>query len=118
MAEDGTQGSPKVAARAETEGPPGGNGARGDGHHLPNGVSAPPDGRLHPADVDPTETQEWLDALESVVQRAGPERARFLLERLKDRAGRHGIETPFTANTAYINTIPVARQPLFPGNRD
>jgi pyruvate dehydrogenase E1 component len=117
MAADGVPGSPKVAPRPDTESPKGGNGARGDGH-LPNGASAPPDSRRPPADVDPAETREWLDALESVVQTAGPERAQFLLERLKDRAARHGIETPFTANTAYINTIPVARQPLFPGNRD
>jgi pyruvate dehydrogenase E1 component len=110
MAAEGAQTSPKAATRPEAESAGGGNGARAD-RPLPNG--------RHPAaDVDPVETREWLDALESVIQTAGPERAEFLLERLKEKASRHGIETPFTANTAYINTIPVAHQPLFPGNRD
>src|SRR5439155_16249542 len=64
------------------------------------------------------ETKEWLDALEAVLQLEGPERARYLLTELKNKAVREGVEIPFTANTPYINTIPPARQPPYPGNRD
>jgi pyruvate dehydrogenase E1 component len=70
------------------------------------------------ADVDAEETREWLDSLESVVQHDGPDRARFLLAELKHKALTQGVEVPFTANTPYINTIPVSRQPVFPGNRE
>lgn len=76
----------------------------------------PPPSRLR--DADPTETAEWLDALEGVLQTAGPERASFLLEEIKQKAARNGVEIPFTANTPYINTIPVSRQPPFPGSRE
>ena len=69
-------------------------------------------------DLDTVETNEWLDALEGVLQTEGPERARFLLSQLKHKAVRNGVEIPFTANTPYINTIPPGRQPLFPGHRE
>jgi len=68
-------------------------------------------------DVDPQETQEWLDALEAVLENEGVERAHFLLERLIDKARRSGAYLPFSANTAYLNTIPVQRQERFPGDR-
>jgi pyruvate dehydrogenase E1 component len=57
-------------------------------------------------DADSLETQEWLDALEAVLEREGPERAHFLLERLIDKARRSGAYLPYKATTAYINTIP------------
>ena len=69
-----------------------------------------------PADVDPLETREWLDALEGVIAREGPDRAHFLIDHLIDRARRSGSYVPFSANTAYVNTIPVERQPRFPGD--
>src|SRR5438105_433503 len=69
-------------------------------------------------DPDVAETQEWLDALDGVLQTGGPERARFLLSQLKNKAIRSGVEIPFTANTPYINTIPPSRQPPFPGSRE
>src|SRR2546423_427282 len=69
-------------------------------------------------DVDTAETKEWLDSLEAVLQTEGPERARFLLGELEDKAVRNGVEIPFTANTPYINTIPTSRQPPFPGSRE
>jgi len=52
-------------------------------------------------DPDALETQEWLDALEAVLEREGPERAHFSLERLIDKARRSGAYIPFSANTAY-----------------
>jgi pyruvate dehydrogenase E1 component len=68
-------------------------------------------------DIDPQETQEWLDSLEAVLENEGVERAHFLLERLIDKARRSGAYLPFTANTAYLNTIPVQQQERFPGDR-
>jgi pyruvate dehydrogenase E1 component len=90
--------------------------SRGDGQS--NGAS-PADIWVPPAlDVDPVETREWLDALQSVLEAEGPARVQFLLEKLKETAARRGVQTPFTANTPYINTIPASRQAPFPGNRD
>ncbi len=63
-------------------------------------------GASDPRDVDALETQEWLDALSAVLDREGPERAHYLLERLNDLARRSGAYIPQSANTAYLNTIP------------
>jgi len=68
-------------------------------------------------DIDPQETQEWLDALDAVLENEGVERAHFLLERLIDKARRSGAYLPYSANTAYLNTIPVTHQEPFPGDR-
>jgi len=68
------------------------------------------------ADIDPQETQEWLDALASVLQREGPERAHFLLETLSEKARRSGAFIPFTPHTAYINTIPPHLEARSPGD--
>ena len=70
------------------------------------------------ADLNELETREWLDSLDYVIQRGGQERVRGLLERLRTHARQAGIETPFSANTPYINTIPVDRQPVYPGSRE
>ncbi|MCU7959705.1 MAG: pyruvate dehydrogenase (acetyl-transferring), homodimeric type [gamma proteobacterium symbiont of Bathyaustriella thionipta] len=68
-------------------------------------------------DIDPLETQEWLDALDSVIDQEGSDRAHFLLEQLLDRARRSGADLPFSSRTAYVNTIPVTRQKPFPGDQ-
>jgi pyruvate dehydrogenase E1 component len=68
-------------------------------------------------DVDPVETEEWLDALEAVVKTQGPDRAAFLVQALRARAHEEGVRLPFTAATPYINTIPPQEQPPYPGNR-
>ncbi|SFU35551.1 pyruvate dehydrogenase (acetyl-transferring), homodimeric type [Pseudoduganella namucuonensis] len=67
-------------------------------------------------DPDAQETKEWLDALEAVLEQEGPERAHYLMERLVDLARRRGADIPFSANTAYVNTIPVANEAHCPGN--
>jgi pyruvate dehydrogenase E1 component len=69
-----------------------------------------------PHDLDAQETREWLEALDGVLVREGPARAHFLIEQLIDRARRSGAYLPFSANTAYVNTIPVERQPPLPGD--
>ncbi|MDX3896406.1 pyruvate dehydrogenase (acetyl-transferring), homodimeric type [Pusillimonas sp.] len=65
---------------------------------------------------DDPEVQEWLEALEAVLEHEGPERAHFLLERLIDLARRSGARIPFSANTAYVNTIPPGLEAPHPGN--
>jgi len=67
-------------------------------------------------DVDPQETLEWLDALESVLENEGAERAHFLIEQLIDKARRSGAHLPYKATTAYLNTIPPSQQVHFPGD--
>jgi len=67
-------------------------------------------------DIDPQETQEWLDALEAVLENQGVERAHFLIEGLIDKARRSGAHLPYSANTAYVNTIPIQQQARFPGD--
>ena len=69
-------------------------------------------------DVDTSETREWLESLDGVLQNEGADRAGYLLTQLRNKAFRSGVELPFSANTPYINTIPTDRQPAFPGNRD
>jgi len=69
-------------------------------------------------DSDPTETAEWLESLDYVLQNKGPQRVSQLLSILDETAYRHGVELPFTATTPYINTIPVDKQPPYPGKRD
>lgn len=69
-------------------------------------------------DADPIETQEWLDALSSVLKNEGPERAHFILENLVKYTRRRGVHLPFAATTAYLNTIPVGKEQKSPGNHE
>jgi len=66
-------------------------------------------------DRDSNETREWLDSLASVLANEGPERAHYLLERMIDQARRSGVNLPYSATTAYVNTIPASQQPTMPG---
>jgi pyruvate dehydrogenase E1 component len=72
---------------------------------------------LDEKDIDPQETQEWIESLDSVLEREGPYRAHFLLEKLIDKARRSGAYLPYTANTAYLNTIPTSTQRPIPGDQ-
>ncbi len=67
-------------------------------------------------DADAQETREWLEALSAVIAAEGGDRAHFLLETLIDQARQAGIDVPFSANTAYINTIPADQEERTPGN--
>ena len=67
-------------------------------------------------DTDPQETQEWLEALDSVMVQEGVERAHYLLEQLIARARKSGAYLPYSANTAYLNTIPPSREERTPGD--
>ena len=67
-------------------------------------------------DVDALETQEWLQALESVVREEGVERAQYLLEQVLDKARLDGVDMPTGITTNYINTIPADQEPAYPGD--
>ena len=69
-------------------------------------------------DIDNQETQEWLDALNAVIETEGIERAHFLIESMIDQARRSGANLPYKATTAYVNTIPTHLQQRHPGNPD
>ncbi len=68
------------------------------------------------SDIDAQETKEWLEALAGVLAQEGPERAHYLIERLIEAAREDGADIPYSANTAYINTIPAEQQPKYPGD--
>ncbi len=69
-------------------------------------------------DPDPQETAEWLEAMRAVVAVEGPERARALIAALVDEASRGGAAVSLGLTTPYVNTIPVERQPVMPGDRE
>lgn len=71
-----------------------------------------------PVDIDQAETQEWLSSLDYVLKSKGPERVKFLIEQIRDRAASEGIQTADDVRTPYVNTIPLKDQPAFPGNRE
>jgi pyruvate dehydrogenase E1 component len=81
-------------------------------------MSAQPDNLFGPAanDTDAQETREWVDALSAVIATEGRERGHFLLEQLLDQARQEGIDLPFSATTAYVNTIDADNEERCPGN--
>jgi pyruvate dehydrogenase E1 component len=72
--------------------------------------------RVSPPDTDPTETREWLEAFDALVEREGPARATFMLRKLLDRARARRVKLPPVFNTHYKNSVPLEAQPQFPGN--
>ncbi len=69
-------------------------------------------------DIDPIETQEWLDAISSALENEGSERAHFLLETMVRYTRRRGVYLPFDSTTSYLNTIPVGKEASSPGNHE
>ena len=72
---------------------------------------------LHP-DIDPTETAEWVEALEAVIRNDGPDRARQLLEEVFADARLRGLHPAEDLSTPYVNTIPAAAEVPVPGDHD
>ncbi|GBU10307.1 pyruvate dehydrogenase [Gammaproteobacteria bacterium] len=70
------------------------------------------------SDIDPLETQDWIESIASVISNEGGERAHFLLEKMIEKSNHEGVNIPYTAATAYINTIPVDQEPAYPGNSE
>ncbi len=71
-----------------------------------------------PPDLDPIETKEWLQALDTIIENEGRERATFILRKLLDYAREQRVALPPVLSTPYANTIPLAGQPQYPGNLD
>jgi pyruvate dehydrogenase E1 component len=71
---------------------------------------------MNDRDTNPAETKEWLDALQAVLEREGPERAHQLLETLTEKARLSGAFIPFSPNTPYVNTIPPHLEERSPGD--
>ncbi len=74
-------------------------------------------------DVDPVETIEWLQALESLLREEGPERARFIIDQLTEQARKAGVDLASSGKggsllTDYINTIATSDEPAYPGNKE
>jgi pyruvate dehydrogenase E1 component len=69
-------------------------------------------------DLESSETREWLDSLDYVLQASGPARAGQLLQQLSEHARRRGVRLPFTANTPYINTLSPEQEVPFPGSQE
>jgi len=67
-------------------------------------------------DIDPSETQEWLDSLSSVIKNQGEERAGFLIKKLLNKATDSGIPMPDAVTTPFRNTIPPSREKRLPGD--
>ena len=74
------------------------------------------DDKISKDNVDVLELRDWLDSLDEVLARSGPERVCELLQELSLHAESTGIRAPFTANTPYVNTIPLDKQTPYPGN--
>src|SRR5437763_12016309 len=68
-------------------------------------------------DLNPQETEEWVESLDQVIDQAGPDRATFLLQHLTERARANGVELPVQINTPYINTIRPEQEVPYPGDR-
>ncbi|MEZ5402549.1 MAG: pyruvate dehydrogenase (acetyl-transferring), homodimeric type [Bryobacteraceae bacterium] len=69
-------------------------------------------------DLNALETSEWLEALDQIIDEGGPDRARYILNRLVDRAYLLGVASPVKLTTPYVNTIPVEDESPYPGNRE
>src|SRR5688572_4949676 len=79
-------------------------------------MSAVPTNEPAANDPDSLETHEWLQALEAVIEREGPERAHFLIEKLTETARTNGVTLPYTPYTPYVNTIPAHMEERSPGD--
>jgi pyruvate dehydrogenase E1 component len=69
-------------------------------------------------DMDPAETQEWLESIEYIIKSKGADRAKYLLSAIEARARLEGVDLEMKSNTPYINTINLKQQPAYPGNRE
>ena len=67
-------------------------------------------------DTDPAETAEWKESLDAVLKAAGPVRARYLMLTMLNRAQEKNLGVSALRATDYINSIPPALEPAFPGD--
>ncbi len=69
-------------------------------------------------DADPEETTEWMDSLDGLLEDKSPERARYLMLRLLERASAKRVSMPALTSTDFVNTIPTSMEPEFPGDEE
>ena len=69
-------------------------------------------------DADPEETHEWLESLDGLLEESSPERARYMMLRLLERASAKRVPLPPMTSTDYVNTIPTTMEPEFPGDEE
>ena len=86
--------------------------------HKPKKETSKVYARPNGADIDPLETQEWLDSLEAILKKDGTDRAHYILKKLIDEAYREGSHQALTRITPYINTIPVETEVKSPGDQN
>ena len=68
-------------------------------------------------DIDPIETKDWLQSIESVIREEGTERAQYIIEQIINQARQGGVPLLFGSSTSnYINTIPKEEEPEYPGD--
>ena len=73
---------------------------------------------VNKGDIDPVETNEWIDSLSAVIQKDGNQRAHYLIKELINKAYREGANIPYTQNTPYINTIPISEEKKSSGDQN
>ena len=73
---------------------------------------------LSKGDLDPLETNDWLDSLTAVIEKDGDQRAHFLIKELINKAYMKGVNIPYTQNTPYINTIPSGEEKKSNGDQN
>ncbi|MQA12138.1 MAG: pyruvate dehydrogenase (acetyl-transferring), homodimeric type [Pseudonocardiaceae bacterium] len=97
------------------------------GGSTPQAQAKPPAARVrvirdglaaHLPDIDPDETSEWLESFDAMLDEGGPQRARYLMLRLLERAREKRVRVPALTSTDYVNTIPTEREPWFPGDEE
>ena len=81
------------------------------------GMSPLVNGQLNQVpDIDAEETREWIESVDDLISTGGPQRARYILMRLEERARHRGVGVPRNLVTPYVNTIPVEDEPFYPGD--
>ena len=89
---------------------------------IPEKSKKEPETKAHPrlngADIDPIETQEWLDSLSAVINKDGSSRAHYILKKLIDETYKEGINKPLTRTTPYINSISPENEVKSPGDQN
>jgi len=73
---------------------------------------------INKQDIDPQETQEWIESIQSLISNFGIKRAHFILNKIISVSRTNGVKLPFTPYTDYINTIPIKNQKPYPGDRE
>ena len=67
-------------------------------------------------DIDPVETEEWVEAINAILEKEGVKRAQYLLQRLSAKVTETGAQLPYAINTPYRNTIPTSMEARMPGD--